>query len=944
MTKTNCFPLFLLATGIVVRLTTSSVWAAPIYWDAAGTGGASGGTGVWNTTGQTWANALSGGTNGPWADGSEAIFGGAAGTYTVTLGSPISAGKLSFSIPGYTIATVADAPLTLTGGVTATNPITATAGATNLTGPGGVFLSGNQTFNITNGMNIHAVLSGSDVLTKSGGGGLGLSAANTFTGKFLVTEGLLGVNADAAFGVVPSSFVEDSITLNGGTLAAGMNFTGSVNFSNPPAISIAANRGITLGSAGGTFRIGFGTAGSMTVNSIISGPGALNKIDSGTLVLNADNTYQGVTNIIGTLQLGTGGTTGSINTAKVTFTSGTSNSLTFNRSDDIAFPNDIVATGRAGIGSIAGKTVTLNGVISGGGELWTNAVAGSTGTIVLNGANTYTGGTNITGRLQVGTGGTTGNLSNAKITFASGGENYLLFNRSDDVVLSNDIDTGGRANIGSVSGKTVTINGALTGNGELWIRGTGTVIVNANPASNKTKNNVIASGTLQVSDLTKSPTSALGTGLLYFGQSATPETGAGLAYTGPSVAVDFFQNIQSPYAFLDVVNADTIISITNNFSLNNPAAGRPTNLLTKRGAGALSFEGALDNTRMRIQVEEGSLLMGKTVASAHAIGNGLIVNGGLVKITAAGGDQIYDSATVEMNGGVFDLNGYSEAVNSLSSSAANGLITNTLAGSISTFTVGINNGSGVYTGRLEDGAGKIALVKNGTGAITFTGPTIVGGGTTVNAGRLIISGSLSGSHTEVIGSTTNGTYTGGLLGGTGTLEEVTLYGGIISPGATASGAAIGKLTIGSLDISNGGIFEATIDTGAHTSSLLEVDGDFTLGFSAAELRLIDLSLSTGLPAGTQFTLLTYTGMWDGGTFNFGAFGYLADDMTFTFGENTYLLDYDAIGAGGVRSVVLTSVIPEPSSLGILLAGSATLLGSWRRRKTRPQGRIAPSLA
>ncbi len=83
------------------------------------TNGAGGGAGAWDSITTDWATALTGGTDHLWVDSSDAVFAGTAGI--VTLGGPITAGNISISVANYNIATTADSPLTLTGGITATN-------------------------------------------------------------------------------------------------------------------------------------------------------------------------------------------------------------------------------------------------------------------------------------------------------------------------------------------------------------------------------------------------------------------------------------------------------------------------------------------------------------------------------------------------------------------------------------------------------------------------------------------------------------------------------------------------------------------------------------------------------------------------------------------------------------------------------------------------------
>src|SRR5271165_6292706 len=159
------------------------------------------------------------------------------------------------------------------------------------------------------------------------------------------------------------------------------------------------------------------------VTGAISGTGQLTKTGSGALVLIGTNTYSGGTTIsAGTLQIGNGGTSGSIvgNVAD-------NGTLAFDRSD----------------------AVTFSGVISGTGSL----VQLGSGTLVLTGNNTYTGGTTISaGTLQIGNGGTTGSIT-GNVT----DNGTLAFDRSDAVTFAGAISgTGSLAQLGS---GTLTLTG-----------------------------------------------------------------------------------------------------------------------------------------------------------------------------------------------------------------------------------------------------------------------------------------------------------------------------------------------------------------------------------------------------------------------------------------------------------------------------------------------------
>lgn len=151
-------------------------------------------------------------------------------------------------------------------------------------------------------------------------------------------------------------------------------------------------------------------------------------------------------------------------------------------------------------------------------------------------------------------------------------------------------------------------------------------------------------------------------------------------------------------------------------------------------------------------------------------------------------------------GGTLDLNGYNAVVQQLR--GAGGVITN--AGtSLKTLTLAAPTGD-AYGGQL---AGRISLVKNGSGEQILSGANIHQGTTTVNAGRLTLSGSITASpvvvqgsgtfaltSTGVVGSGANGAVTvnsGGTLSGTGTVAGGST---IAAGGSLTNGENVGTLT------------------------------------------------------------------------------------------------------------------------------------------------------
>jgi fibronectin-binding autotransporter adhesin len=165
--------------------------------------------------------------------------------------------------------------------------------------------------------------------------------------------------------------------------------------------------------------------------SVISGTGSVQKAGTGTLVLNGANTYTGTTSVIaGTLQIGDGGTTGSLSTSSALTNNAT---LTFNRSNTLTQGTDFAS------------------VISGTGAL---TQAGS-GTLVLSGTNTYGGATTVsTGTLEVS--GASGALTATSAVNINGGT--LLLSGS----AANRISNTAAISLGAATGSTLQLSGAVT--------------------------------------------------------------------------------------------------------------------------------------------------------------------------------------------------------------------------------------------------------------------------------------------------------------------------------------------------------------------------------------------------------------------------------------------------------------------------------------------------
>jgi autotransporter-associated beta strand protein len=133
-------------------------------------------------------------------------------------------------------------------------------------------------------------LAGAATVRKAGAGQLLVPAAPSFTGKWVLSGGELGMATDAAFGAVPTNIVADQVVLDGGAIQATSSFTlnakrgllvrtGSTGYLNPVA--------------GATLRVESVISSESSVATlVIGGPNAF-FTGSGTVVLAGANTFAG---------------------------------------------------------------------------------------------------------------------------------------------------------------------------------------------------------------------------------------------------------------------------------------------------------------------------------------------------------------------------------------------------------------------------------------------------------------------------------------------------------------------------------------------------------------------------------------------------------------------------------------------------------------------------
>lgn len=376
-----------------------------------------------------------------------------------------------------------------------------TAGSTtlsnNVLGNGGVVKTGSGTVFMT-GANTYAggtdIQQGAIRVTDTSFLGTGAITVQAGAALDLSIAGPQSLNqAISGAGLLRKSDQGD-LTLLGNGLTGGLDVVGGRVIVN----TAAAIGGGPVTLAADT-QLVFDTAGTETMGNTISGAGALTKDGAGVLVIQNANAYTGGTVInagrlglnsgqgLGTgsvlvmqgAQLSIGGVTlaNEISGAgQVLKTSNNVGSLTGINSHtggtDIQggtlLVNSTAALGNGAVTMAAGtfldidyngaSNVTLNNVVSGAGTL----IKDGTGTVIVTGANSYTGGTAINaGRLGINTGSA---LGTGGVTVNSGAELAI-----GDVTLANAVTGTGRV-IKTSAGNTA-LTGANTFSGGLELLG-----------------------------------------------------------------------------------------------------------------------------------------------------------------------------------------------------------------------------------------------------------------------------------------------------------------------------------------------------------------------------------------------------------------------------------------------------------------------------------------
>jgi autotransporter-associated beta strand protein len=708
--------------------------------------------GTWNVDADgTWTDGTKWNTNPniPHSAGDSATFGVGSSLRTVTLNANEKVGGVTFTNNNSFVVTGGNT-LTLDNSGSPTS-ISALAGTTNAIQTA-VALNDNVTTTVSSGK----VLSLSGTIANGANG----SKAMTIAGS-----GTLSVSGNNTYGPAAGS-VGTTISGNGVTVKLGHSSAlgaGDVNMTasgtlqaNAAALNVANNIAVASLVSATVDNNG----NNLTLAGTISGGGNLTKVGAGTLTLSGGNSYSGSTAVkAGALSISSDSNLGAAPGAE------TPNSIVLDGGRLLGTATIPLGQGRdVGIGPVSGSTgtnalidaaggtaLTVGGVIASAGNtgvngLTVNGAAGSTGTVILSGANTFNGQTYIDkGALELVnalalqnsvldyTNGTLlfdASLTSATIGNLAGTQNMALTNLSGaGVALTLGGDNGDTYYLGSFMD-----TGFTSGNGSLTKNGTGTLTLagSANSLSGTMNINagiatIPTGGSLNNSNVNVGSAALLliaGGTANFTGQSTINGGGANGLYVSNGLASFGSIRSQQNDGSLILVGGGTLntsdINLRRTF---NGTTVRTTDglVITNGQANVGTIEVGTLNSWAQVNITGGSLLTTGAVTVAYQTSGGrggvVFVSGGRLTVL----DTTYGMVMVRSNGtaannqnAILNLNGGVSTLGALTFGYDASVPTN------STGTVTVSTNAQLYIG-----AG--GIIKNADA--TYTNTININGGT-----------------------------------------------------------------------------------------------------------------------------------------------------------------------------------------------------------------------
>ena len=792
-----------------------------------------------------------------------------------------------------------------------------------ITNAGVVTTTGNRSDGIrlyTTASDATNVIVNSGSITTSGDQAHGINVLNTSnlvdinltsTGSVMVSgPGAVGVYIDGSANVVLSGSISsagdaiyvdpdaDNPSATTVTLLSGASMTGDIVLSTAAArtqetlvfdgfvadatasfdnaltgvnrIDAIGNADVVLGDASYSFgqaSITVDDTSTLQINGVIDADTSVTKLGEGDLILAAANQMTNTVTIsAGILQLNSNTAAGS---GQISIADGASLKMGvagLNVGNDI----DLIGANQLDTGDFA---ATLSGVISGAGGLTKEG----TGTLILSGANTYSGGSTISeGVLSAQNNDA---LGTAQVTVAHATLQLAL----DGMSISNAIELQSSASKIATADNDATLLGLISGTGGLTKTGTGTLTLSGtNTYSGGT---TVTAGVVAINQ-----SSSAGTGVIDVRDDATLQVNTDMTLINT----------------LTVSGNATFDTQANDVTIPSVISG--TGKLIKAGTGTLTLVSA--NTYAGgTQLRAGTVV----VASDQALGDGVLQASGADVVLVAGKSNLTLGNAVSLNedlivdtaGEFVLLNGEITGAGRLIKQGAGTLELagdNTFSGGtrVETGTLALDINPASSTGEVVMAADTVLqanatlvldnvfklrgpvefntqgfdvtlnnrisnnsvgqLIKTGSGVLTLNGSNDYTGGTIIQQGTLALYGSLASGVTVQAGT---------LLGGSGTVTGDVTNAGLIQPRLNG---ARGTLTIVGSYVGQGGMFVSTLSgtPGAIEADQLAFEGIGNTVSGSTAVTLDDPNgvlgkptdgngvLLVGVSAGATSTLTAFT--------------------------------------------------------------------------------------
>ncbi len=694
--------------------------------------------------------------------------------------------------------------------------------------------------------------------------GADMSTGSIYTMPFATSAGANGYGVDR--------FYESSkLTLTGNNSYAGTTtIRNTTTNTTSPNMYAQTAAGIVEIGAGGNLGSGdvdnaglliFNDSTAKTVSNNMSGAGSLLKNGSNTLTMDHALLYTGDTIVnAGTLQVGAGGTTGSLASGSQISLPFSTATLTVNRSDSLTMGNAIQGLGvfaKAGTNRLTLTSDSLNATYNiDGGDL-----------IVENNAPSIVGTVNGPGALTIQPAGSS---FSAPLIWPLGG-----------LTLSGTV--GGLTLGRSSNTANVTIGSATSIAGPITLYG-GTLTINA-PLTATGTNTIILQGTGTVTDGTGGYLVADRLALL--GGAVTLDHASNNVGTLAASGVGALTYVDSNALTIGTVGATSGVNATGLVRIETPS-------------GDLTVAGNLATTSTSTSAI--ILNAGKTMAAGTATGGNLLVSGSPSLTVGSGGRATFYSGSVSGSTGLAALIG-----------SGSGRFRYNSDESATNYTAALGTGLyGIYRERPTVGVtgdNKTMTYGDALPTWTYTTSGTVNGDTITQifaSPNLLVGGTLSTSGNPIVGGhalTASGMTTSQLGYGVGTVTNGTLT--VTAKALTYTGTAANKVydgtTVASLTHAASGVVAGDVVTlsgsGAFadkhmgTNKTVSVSG---IGLSGDDGSNYTLGSTASMTADITAKTLIYTGtaadkVYDGTTvasLTHAASGIVAGDAVTVNGPGT----------------------------------------------------------